>query len=520
METTPAAPSWLLGTSNVRVRVWWPCNDVDNDADDLSTGMYWHGLVTSFDNQTAKVRYDNGDSEDVPFDRLQPANLSVNFGHEPCLLAPEEYCEVLATTEDGETFARVVAVNEASSMYTVSYPFHDVSNESWEFSRVRRARTFDAVTNQWLCISPEASVEGVSSPMEMQRVEPMNAEDDEQFQPQAHTPSQSLDGDSSKKRKLVKRKDPRAPKRAKTAYLVYLGRHRDECQRENPTWDMAQITRHLADKWKHTVTEEELALCEAEAKEDKERYSKELSKFKELPPEELSAIPCRPKGKIGRPPKNDAPIKKSVGPRKPHNAYICFLMEYKALAKQERPELGQNEVATECSKAWKALDDEGRAPYARKAQADKVRYETELAEWLAKEREENDDAPLLISLVDAVPELAASGGAAAGEAGADAKGSLLVMPTSRPTSSAGMPRALLQSVTLSMKEVKQGLATVATEEAYYRIVEKMREDRALVNEAAANYLDGNSPDFKAFLIHALSLSEVEPLLLSSVDQIA
>jgi hypothetical protein len=71
-------------------------------------------------------------------------------------------------------------------------------------------------------------------------------------------------------RRRRRKKDPRAPKKSLTSYLVFMQRHRAALAAANPDVSTQDLTTLLADKWKN-VDEEERKLCEQIAASDHER---------------------------------------------------------------------------------------------------------------------------------------------------------------------------------------------------------------------------------------------------------
>jgi structure-specific recognition protein 1 len=72
---------------------------------------------------------------------------------------------------------------------------------------------------------------------------------------------------SAEVRRRRRKKDPRAPKKSLTSYLVFMQRHRAELAAANPGVSTQDLTTLLAEKWK-TVEEEERRLCEEIALND------------------------------------------------------------------------------------------------------------------------------------------------------------------------------------------------------------------------------------------------------------
>lgn len=65
-------------------------------------------------------------------------------------------------------------------------------------------------------------------------------------------------------------------------------------------------------------------------------------------------------------------------PKKGMSAFMIFSNEYRNKVKSENPECSFGEVGKKVGEAWKALSDEQKQVYVKKAEEDKKRYESEL----------------------------------------------------------------------------------------------------------------------------------------------
>jgi HMG (high mobility group) box len=71
-------------------------------------------------------------------------------------------------------------------------------------------------------------------------------------------------------RRRRRKKDPRAPKKSLTSYLVFMQRHRPALAAAHPDVSTQDLTTMLADQWKN-VDEAEKKLCEDIAQSDHAR---------------------------------------------------------------------------------------------------------------------------------------------------------------------------------------------------------------------------------------------------------
>lgn len=82
----------------------------------------------------------------------------------------------------------------------------------------------------------------------------------------------------SKARKEKKQKDPNAPKRAKTAYFLFMDDKRAEVKRNHPDMKVTEIGAELGRLWK-LLKPAEQEQYKAKAEQAKAKYVKELAAY-------------------------------------------------------------------------------------------------------------------------------------------------------------------------------------------------------------------------------------------------
>ncbi|KAL9054341.1 MAG: hypothetical protein Q9162_004215 [Coniocarpon cinnabarinum] len=87
----------------------------------------------------------------------------------------------------------------------------------------------------------------------------------------------------------------------------------------------------------------------------------------------------------------DAGHKKKKGRVRGLSAYMFFANEQRDKVRADNPELKFGEVGKVLGQKWKELSEAQRAPYEKKAAADKKRYEDEKAAWLAGTAADDDE---------------------------------------------------------------------------------------------------------------------------------
>lgn len=103
------------------------------------------------------------------------------------------------------------------------------------------------------------------------------------------------------KRKKKGKKDPNAPKRAMSAYMLYANSSRSQVVTDNPDASFGEITKIIAKGYKEMSTDER-ATWDVKASNDKERYQGEMEDYS-APENSDESGADTPKGKKGKPKK-------------------------------------------------------------------------------------------------------------------------------------------------------------------------------------------------------------------------
>ena len=156
------------------------------------------------------------------------------------------------------------------------------------------------------------------------------------------------------------------PVRAKTAYLIFCSKHRNEIMRKihkDPAAkftraEMQQVTTTLADMW-NKISPSELAKCREEAQVELEKYK--VLKAAYQPP--VYGPAKKPKMMMQ---------KGDLKPKKAPTAYLIFAEELRAKLKLERPDLKHDEISQQLSMEWKAIDPTKKKQYQMLAEAQRA----------------------------------------------------------------------------------------------------------------------------------------------------
>ena len=155
-------------------------------------------------------------------------------------------------------------------------------------------------------------------------------------------------GGAKGKKKKKKAKDPNKPKRAMVAFMYFSIDQRPEVQKANPTLKIAEISKILGEKWRG-MSAAQKAKYDAKAAADKKRYEKEMKAYK--PP---------------------------YKPKRAMVAFMFFSIEMRPTVQKSNKGMGIADISKVLGAKWRGMSDAEKAPYEKKAQADKIRYEKEM----------------------------------------------------------------------------------------------------------------------------------------------
>ena len=402
-----------------------------------------------------------------------------------------EFCEVDNAPGFGFLFGRIKETGLHA--YTVSFPFGDrVTMENVPAYSVRRARVFDMSTNEWREIDPDCdpSTSLVGDPtmlplVALRHMKTLDVHHDAaavvavadrgcrgvpESEPTATGEAAAGNIAESTKRKRGKKRDRDAPKRAKSCYIIFLDRHRQEVREKNPDAGMKEIVSILAEMWK-SVTPEERALCEAIALKDKERYTREMKSYE--PPVFL--------------PEDDG----KDAPKRPRSGYILYSMDYRSkFSDPSCRAVNDPEMFKEFSKIigekWSSMSDEDRSVWLNKSKVEHEAYAVAQREYIEKK---NREATKQVHIL----------------AGRIAKARDVFPGVCKGTPVSG----------LEMSDMHKGIRGVARDKAYYMVVDALRPgsaNRKAVCESASHYLvRRENPDWKAFLVSCFGLEKANEL---------
>lgn len=171
-------------------------------------------------------------------------------------------------------------------------------------------------------------------------------------------------------------RDPGAPKRNLSAYLLYQNGMREHFKAQNPDMSFGQLSKYTSAMYAQ-LSPEEKAFWQARAEADKARYKHELANYAPPPGydqhgERLPVVPNPKKGKGGKDVK---------APKKNLSAYLLYQNAMRNKFLQDNPGMSFGELSKHTSKMYNSLTPEEKNQWKYFAQQDKARYQAELSHY-------------------------------------------------------------------------------------------------------------------------------------------
>ena len=166
-----------------------------------------------------------------------------------------------------------------------------------------------------------------------------------------------------KPKKVKKVKDPNAPKRGLSAWIIYTNEQRPKFKAENPEKSTTELATLMSQEWRNMTDEDKKKYTDL-AIVDKQRYMKEKEEYESNSENDTSDSDNEKPKKVKDP---DAP-KKNV------NSWMHFCKVTRA----KHPDVKHTAAALKVM--WADLDD--KSEYEEMANVDKERYVKEKKEYL------------------------------------------------------------------------------------------------------------------------------------------
>jgi len=172
-----------------------------------------------------------------------------------------------------------------------------------------------------------------------------------------------------------KQRDPMAPKRNLSAYLLYQNAMRDAFKTDNPGMTFGQLSKYTSHMYK-SLTPEEKAQWEERAQSDKIRFDNEMSQY--VPPHGFDsqgnllaefAVPRKNSKKNAKDPNM---------PKRARGSFLLFTKDERPKIKSENPQIKFTDLGEVLGERWRNLPDDERKKYDALAEQDKLRFAHEM----------------------------------------------------------------------------------------------------------------------------------------------
>jgi hypothetical protein len=233
---------------------------------------------------------------------------------------------------------------------------------------------------------------------ELEKFEKMAADDKERYESEKADYVPLTEEELSEKlSSQKKKKDPNAPKRGKSSYMFFCQEYRAKVKEELDDPKPTDVTAELGRRWNELKTDKkkkkEFEKFEKMAADDKERYKAEMEEY--VPSEDgdeeeedkpkKKAVPKKgavkaaakdkgsevkgssAKGSSAKGSSVKGSSAKGSSAKKP-SAYTCFVKTQRPEMKEANPEMSGAEITKQLAKAWKEMDEEGKASWQQRAE--------------------------------------------------------------------------------------------------------------------------------------------------------
>jgi len=175
-------------------------------------------------------------------------------------------------------------------------------------------------------------------------------------------------------------RDPGAPKRNMSAYLLYQNAMRDQFKALNPGITFGQLAKYTSAMYAELAPAEKEAWV-ARAEADKARYLHELASY--VPPPgydpkgDAIVTPVTTKGGLKGKPEKDA-----NAPKRNLSTYLLYQNAMREQFKRENPGMTFGQLAKYTSHMYKNLTPEEKGTWEARAARDKARYDSEISNYV------------------------------------------------------------------------------------------------------------------------------------------
>lgn len=171
-----------------------------------------------------------------------------------------------------------------------------------------------------------------------------------------------------------RKKDPNAPKRCRSAYIIFCAQERDVVKDDEPNMSAKEITSELGRRWNQLKTDNPRRIQEFErlAEEDKTRYESEKSAYvgrDVTPPKTTKPSKKASKKKTSKEEeakkvkKEDAKKVAKEVKKEEVNGFELFSQHNRATVKADNPGMKPRDITKLLSRMWRNISDEEKEEY-------------------------------------------------------------------------------------------------------------------------------------------------------------
>jgi len=183
--------------------------------------------------------------------------------------------------------------------------------------------------------------------------------------------------------KRKKRKDPNAPKRPRSAYILYCTEMREDVKKTHEGSKPAELMQIMGQMWNQLPAHKKQEFTD-KAKEDKIRYNDEMKTY--TPPDDEDEDDDDGGGRRKRGRKRDP-----NEPKRAPSAYLIYGQKVREEVKKEHPEAKSSEIMKLIGAKWQKLTDEEKKPFVEEASRLKSQYEEQKSAFKKKPPPVDDD---------------------------------------------------------------------------------------------------------------------------------
>jgi len=184
--------------------------------------------------------------------------------------------------------------------------------------------------------------------------------------------------------KRKKKKDPNAPKRPRSAYILYCTDSREEVKKANDGAKPAELMQMMGAMWNALPAHKKQEYND-KAKEDKARYIEQMKGYTAPGDDDDDEDDGGGRRKRGKKQKDPSEPKRSP------SAYLLYGQKIREEVKAANPEAKSSEIMKIIGARWQKLGEEEKKPYVDEAAQLKSQYDDAKASYKKKAVAADDD---------------------------------------------------------------------------------------------------------------------------------